>query len=373
MTTPDIAKAVQFLAANARVLDRRRYERLFEQGGAQPVRDAVAAYLNPDGGFGQALEPDGRAPASQPAAVELALRILHETDVWDGDLAAGACAWLEATAPAGGGAAFVDPGLDNWPHAPWWVPEEGRPASLIMTGLIAGTLHARSVRHPWLDRATGVMWSRIAQISEPTGYGMLGVLRFLQYVPDRDRALAVFGQIARLTDSGIVTLDPDAPGEVHSPLDFAPRPDSLGQDFLGLGVRSVGDDSDAMVQLDAPGVHGRGQAARLDQFPGLGQFLAELLHERPHGGEILRRPGWPGRVGRPPARRSPAANRTPGSCTSRVSPLSHGHRGGASHPGRRIRFPGSDIGPAINPENSAAGCEPRSAGPGARGQPARQP
>jgi len=79
---------------------------------------------------------------------------------------------------------------------------------------------ARPEPHRGNTRATGVMWSRIAQISEPTGYGMLGVLRFLQYVPDRDRALAVFGQIAPLiTDS--VTLDPDAPGEVHSPLDFA--------------------------------------------------------------------------------------------------------------------------------------------------------
>jgi len=183
MKSPDIGQAVQFLAANARVVDRRSYERLFEGGGAQPVRDAVAAYRNPDGGFGQALEPDGRAPASQSAAVELALRILHQTNIWDEDLVAGACGWLEATAPAEGGTAFADPVLDGWPHAPWWIPEEGRPASLIMTGLIAGTLHARQVRQPWLDRATEVTWDRIGQITTPTGYGMLGVLRFLQYVP----------------------------------------------------------------------------------------------------------------------------------------------------------------------------------------------
>ena len=43
-------------------------------GRPQPVRDAVAAYRNPDGGFGQALEPDGRCPGSQPPAVALALR-----------------------------------------------------------------------------------------------------------------------------------------------------------------------------------------------------------------------------------------------------------------------------------------------------------
>ena len=91
MKSPNIGQAVQFLAANARVIDLRRYERLFEGGEAQPVRDAVAAYRNPDGGFGHALEPDGRAPVSQAAAVELALHIMDETGVWDTELVTGAC------------------------------------------------------------------------------------------------------------------------------------------------------------------------------------------------------------------------------------------------------------------------------------------
>ena len=250
MKSPDLGQAVQFLAANARVVDLRRYERLFEGGEAQPVRDAVAAYRNPDGGFGHALEPDGRAPVSQPAAAELALRILHETDVWDEELVAGACAWLEATAPAGGGVVFVDASVDRWPHAPWWVPEPGPPASLSMTGLIAGTLHARQVRQPWLDRATKVMWDRIGQISEPTPYGMFGVLRFLQNVADRDRARAVFGQIAPLiTDSGIVTLEPGARGEVHTPLDFAPEPDSMGRGLFSEATIKAHLDHLAHAQL----------------------------------------------------------------------------------------------------------------------------
>ena len=67
MNTPDFSAAAAFVAANARVLDRRRFQRLFEYGPAAPVRDAVAAYRNDDGGFGHALEPDCRAPGSQPA------------------------------------------------------------------------------------------------------------------------------------------------------------------------------------------------------------------------------------------------------------------------------------------------------------------
>ena len=58
MRAPDLDAAAQFLAANARVLDRRRFERLFSGGDARPVRDGVAAFRNADGGFGHALEPD---------------------------------------------------------------------------------------------------------------------------------------------------------------------------------------------------------------------------------------------------------------------------------------------------------------------------
>ena len=143
MTKPDLGAAAQFLAASGRVLDRRTFQRLFEGGGAGPVRDAIAAYRNPDGGFGHDLEPDGRCPDGQPAAIELALRTLDEADAWGDDLVSGACGWLQANAPAGGGAAFAESSVERWPHAPWQVPEAGRPATLISTGQIAGTLHAR--------------------------------------------------------------------------------------------------------------------------------------------------------------------------------------------------------------------------------------
>jgi hypothetical protein len=233
MNTPDFNAAAAFVAAIARVLDRRRFQRLFEDGPAAPVRDAVAAYRNDDGGFGYALEPDCRAPGSQPAAVEMALRVLDEADAWDQDLVRGACDWLTTVAPAEGGAAFVGPTLAGWPHAPWWVPEEGHPASLFATGMIAGTLYARGVSHPWLDGATEVMWNRIGTLTEPGAYEMFGVLRFLQYMPDRDRAREAFGRVGPLLiERNLVAVDPEATGEVHGVLDFAPEPDSLARNLF---------------------------------------------------------------------------------------------------------------------------------------------
>jgi hypothetical protein len=243
MNSPDFSAAAAFVAANARVLDRRRFERLFEDGPAAPVRDAVAAYRNDDGGFGHALEPDCRAPGSQPAAAAMALSIMDETGAWDEDLVRGACDWLAAVAPAEGGAAFVEATLAGWAHAPWWVPEEGHPASLVATGMIAGTLHARGVSHPWLDGATEVMWNRIAKMDEPGAYEMFGVLAFLQHVPDRERAREVFGRVGPLIlERNMVALDPEAPGEVHGVLSFAPEPDSL--------ARVLFDDATIQAHLD---------------------------------------------------------------------------------------------------------------------------
>ena len=254
MGVPDLDAAGQFLAANARVLERRWFERAFGGGGAEPVRDAVAAYRNPDGGLGQALEPDGRCPGSQPLAIEFGLHVLHDADAWDDGLAAAACDWLAAHAPTGGGAVFVDPVIAGWPHAPWWVPEAGAPASLITTGLIAGTLHAHRVDHPWLDRATELLWQRVGGLAGTGPYDLRAVLHFLDHVPDRDRAGTAVAALAPvLAAPGVVALDPAAAGEVHTPLDFAPLPGSLARDMFAGDVIAAHLDQLAAAQRDDGG------------------------------------------------------------------------------------------------------------------------
>jgi hypothetical protein len=266
MTSPDIEAAEQFLAESARVLERRRFERLFRGGDAGPVRDAVAAYRNPDGGFGHALEPDGRCPGSQPLAIDFALRVLLEARAWDSALAGGACGWLAAHAPAGGGAVFVEPSIEGWPHAPWLVPAKGdgkaggNPASPICTGLLAGTLHAAAAVtedggagggpvHPWLSQATELLWSRIDALADVGPYDMRALFWFLDHVPDRDRARAAMEKIGPMIfDAGMVALDPETTGEVHFPLDFAPLPGSLARGLFDQQVIDAGLDHLAAAQ-----------------------------------------------------------------------------------------------------------------------------
>ena len=88
----DLPAAAQFIAAHARLIDRRRFGFIEGDGSADNVLRALAAYRNDDGGIGH-LEPDLRTPASQPACVPYALEILHEagapgTPRWRGSGAA---------------------------------------------------------------------------------------------------------------------------------------------------------------------------------------------------------------------------------------------------------------------------------------------
>jgi hypothetical protein len=231
----DLRAAERFLADGGRVLDRRRFALLVRGGDTTPVRDAVAAYRNNDGGFGHALEPDCRCPDSQPAAAAMALRILDEADAWDEEIVSGVCDWLGRNPAAGGGATFVEPGLADWPHAPWWVPVDGRPASPIQTGMIAATLHTRA---------------------SPGPYDMLGVTQFLDHVPDRQRAQQAFEKVGPLLlDRKLVELDPAATAgaEAHSPLEFAPRPDSLGRQLFDAATIGAHLDQLAAAQKDDGG------------------------------------------------------------------------------------------------------------------------
>ena len=252
--TPDFDAAAGFLAATARILDRRVFQRLFQGGQAAPVTDAISAYRNDDGGFGHALEPDCRTPASQPAAVEMALRLMDITDTWDTALVTSACDWLTAVAPDEGGVAAAEPTIAEGPHAPWWTPGPGHAASVTQTGQIAGVLYSRGLRHPWLDRATAVMWDRIAALAEPNGYEMFGVLAFLQHVPDRARANEAVTRVSPLLfERNLVALDPEAAGEVHTPLDFAPLPDSIARPLFDDATISTHLDHLAAAQRDDGG------------------------------------------------------------------------------------------------------------------------
>src|SRR5262245_35123510 len=93
-----LERAAEFIWRNARLLERAMFAREFLDGSSGAVVNALVAYRNPDGGFGNALEPDVRAPGSMPLHCEQALRVLQEADIRNLQLASGAAEYLSSVA-----------------------------------------------------------------------------------------------------------------------------------------------------------------------------------------------------------------------------------------------------------------------------------
>lgn len=241
LTQANLDAAEAFIWNTARVIDRRRFDFLFRKGDAEPVVDALRAYRNADGGFGHALEPDGRGSDSQPLHALSALTLLDETGRFDDPMVGGLLDWFAAnSAPDGGLPSFV-PTARDYPHAPWWsTGDGGATGSLLPTANIVGVLLKNDIQHPWVERASAFCWQAIRAIETSHPYEVEGMLAFLDHTPERDdaeREAAWLGEIVaaqRLVVRDPEIASPDAsvgygPGEIHTPLNYAPRPTSLAR------------------------------------------------------------------------------------------------------------------------------------------------
>lgn len=233
MASDRLDRAAAFIWSNARLLDRHLFAHLFEGGPREPVLAALRPYQNPDGGFGNALEPDIRTPHSQPVPVEMALRAL---DAVGGDeaMALRACDYLETITTPEGGVPFSLPSLNAHPHAPWWTAPDNPPAAINPTAALVGLLRKQGVRHPWVDRAEAFCWRAIAASDTREFHDLVPVVSFLEHAPDRARADAELKRIAaRIVEPGVVELRTDAEGYVHGPLDWAPLATSFCRTLFG--------------------------------------------------------------------------------------------------------------------------------------------
>jgi hypothetical protein len=191
MSSPDVEAARAFVCGTGRPLERHRLAALCGSP-VSPVLDALAPYRNEDGGFGHALEPDVRAPHSEPIAALAALDVLAEVNaldhVWVSDLAG----WIETIALDDGGIPFLLPAGERYPRGPWM--QSGRGGSHLTFGL-AAKLHeaARSTR--WLKQATGWCWSKLEGGGEVGPYTLRFALDFLDAVPEPRRADAAIERL----------------------------------------------------------------------------------------------------------------------------------------------------------------------------------
>ena len=231
----DIDAARNFVLGHGRLLDRRRFDLLFEDGdrsiaGGLVLR-ALLAYQNPDGGFGSALEPDLRSAESQTVCAEVALRMMGELDTIDAAAVRALCDWCAANAVDGGGLPFALPAVASGPRAPWWQATDE--PSLNPTAAIVGLLVKFDIDHAWVERAAEWCWSELE--SNPGAidhHSALCAIEFLQAAPQDARAERATSSVRDRVVGELVELDPAAEGYVFPPLQFARRPEALSRPWF---------------------------------------------------------------------------------------------------------------------------------------------
>ena len=264
--TVDLTAAASFLATHARLLDRRRFEFLFGDVGAEAVLAAVDGYRNPDGGYGWGLEPDLRAAESQPGGALHALEVFAEAG--PADRAVEVCDWLGRVSLPDGGVPFALPVADPAGCAPFWAHADPAASSLQSTAFVAVVAHQAAKRderlagHPWLVAATRYCLDAIAALdTAPHAIELRFAIGFLDAVYETEPAAApLLGKLRSFVpDDGLVPVTGGKEGETMRPLDFAPLPgparELFDADVIAADLRRVAggqqDDGGWTVDFDS--------------------------------------------------------------------------------------------------------------------------
>jgi hypothetical protein len=231
----DLAAATDFMAAHARVLDRRRFELLNEHCDPAAALAALDGYRNQDGGYGWGLEPDLRSPESQPGAAAHAFEVFDDIAPTTASQATALCDWLESVTLPDGGLPFALPlGLASG-SGPWWTAPGASRSSLQITAVTAAGAHRVAAHdsavaaHPWLERATEYCLAAIDRIDKPPfAYVLAFSVRFLDALhgsrpEEAERLLAHLG--AFVPADGLLAVRGGTEEESLHPLDLAPYPD----------------------------------------------------------------------------------------------------------------------------------------------------
>ncbi|EME61523.1 hypothetical protein [Amycolatopsis decaplanina] len=225
----DLKTAAAFMATQARLLDRRRFEVLFRDGDPAAALAALEAYRNPDGGYGHGLEPDCRSATSQPGGALHAFEVFADIGPATSPRAAELCDWLTSISLPDGGIPFGLPMPDPFGSAPFWAGADPSVSSLQITAIVAVTAYRVAAHdpavaaHPWPAKATRFCLDEIEKLDEaPHALVLAFAMKLVDALGDT-RLVERLGRF--VPDDGVVAVGGGIEGESMRPLDFAPRPD----------------------------------------------------------------------------------------------------------------------------------------------------
>jgi len=255
VSTPDRDRARTFVLTHGRLLDRLRLLHLSGKVGSDQVVAALAAYRNPDGGYGHALEPDVRGPHSETTSTLAALELLDELGIHGSAHAAAALDWVGSVLTADGGVPFMLAGSVGWPVAPWMaLDDEG---CHLTFGYVA-----QAARHgltpAWLGRAQAWCDGRLDRPENLGGYNLKYALKLLDACPYDPLCEERMDALRRhVRPDGGVPVAGGADDEELRPLVLSPDPDGASRRLFSpqqleadLGALAAGQQDDGGWTFD---------------------------------------------------------------------------------------------------------------------------
>lgn len=236
LTPPQWHAAREHLFQHARPLEAARYRYHFEGGAAAEVLAALTAFKNDDGGFGHALEPDLRTPASSVLATSVAFQVMAEVDApADHPLVQDALAYLLASFDSAAQRwPIIPPEAEAAPRAFWWAADglEDRFGRFALNprAELLGALwrYADPTRVPWLEPLTTAVVEEIElRPASLRDNELLCVLRLAAtpQLPDALRA-RLEAHLPSAVTAAVVTAPARWGDSVLRPLEVAPTPTS---------------------------------------------------------------------------------------------------------------------------------------------------
>lgn len=256
-------KAANFIWENGRLLERRIFEYFFFQGSKNSVLDVVKAYQNEDGGFGHALEPDLRAPQSQPLFVEFGLRILYDAKIQDPEIAYKVCDYVSRNADLKLGIATITATTSNYPRAEHWNNIQSSQASFSRLTSLVGLLNWQGIKHSWLEQAVDICLQDVISTRYDDSHTLLNAFCLLESLPQTEEIKRIYTKLTdELFQANFFCLEAPSRSYGLIPLDFAPASDSycrriftdsIIHDHLKVLESQQEEDGGWQIQWEPPG------------------------------------------------------------------------------------------------------------------------
>ncbi len=122
LSSASLKRAIAFIRNEGRPLEKAMVHHLFDGGPKNRILEELVKFQNPDGGFGNALEPDLRSSESSALCTSFALELFADLNVTCGEpMIKKAIEFLMRTYDRDNHVWRIIPETaEASPHAPWW-------------------------------------------------------------------------------------------------------------------------------------------------------------------------------------------------------------------------------------------------------------